>query len=388
MKRKDCDKPKELTRPLRRSARDSCTGIVVAAVGMLLVLETVAVAGTVRVWPTAVVVSDSVTLADMSELRGFDPASEAALRDLVVADVIAPGAILTIDMSTVRDALTSASVNMANVTLSGSVKCSVSRPATLGGRAATNVGGTVTGAPTSLPESEPPSTVIETTGPTLRRSVIDFFNDELERYNGTAEVTFDRTQASVLELTGPAYSFRVRRMRGPVLGSVSIDVDVLSSGRVLQTVPLVVRIAMQRDIVVARHTINQDTIVRASDVKLVRHSFTRLDRLGVDRAVEVVGQRARRHIPAGSIIDADRLEPVPLVERGQLVTLESVSGSVTVVTAAKATKSGFLGDVITVRSSDKRRRVYEGVIVGPGKVRMGGSSVATSARIVLAGRGE
>lgn len=387
MRRKDCDISKALARSLRCSARNSCAGIVLAVVCTLLVLETVTVAGTVRVWPTAVVVSDSVTLADMSELRGFDPASEAALRDLVVADVIAPGAILTIDMSAVRDALTSAGVNMANVTLSGSVECSVSRPAKLRSRAATDRTGTVTDAPTPTPESEPPSTMVETIGPTLRSSVIDFFNDEFERYNGTAEVTFDRTQNSVLDLTGPEYSFRVRRMRGPVLGSVSIDVDVLSSGRVLQTVPLVVRIAMQRDIVVARHTINQDTIVRASDVKLVRHSFTRLDRLGVDRAVEVVGQRAKRHIPAGSIVEADRLEPVPLVERGQLVTLESVSGSVTVVTAAKATESGFLGDVITVRSSDKRRRVYEGVIVGPGKVRMGRSS-ATSARIAFAGRGE
>ena len=89
--------------------------------------------------------------------------------------------------------------------------------------------------------------------------------------------------------------------------------------------------------------------------------------------VRLLGQRAKRFITAGGMIDLTDVESVPLVVRGQLVTLESIAGGIQVVTSAKATKDGLLGETITVRASDNKRVEFDAVVVGVGRVRVGGA---------------
>ena len=206
---------------------------------------------------------------------------------------------------------------------------------------------------------------------TLRDAVREYFNGEFGRYGGTAEVIFDHTDEQVLDLSGPAYDFNVRRRGGPPLGLCSLEIDVLSNGRTIQTVPLVAQVTMQRRVVVARRSINQGAPVAPDDVEAVPMSFTRLDQLGLDDVTVAIWQRAKRFISAGSTIDVDVLEAVPLVLRGQLVTLSSTAGGVRIVTTVKVGADGMLGETIKVRSADDKRLEYDAVVIGPGEVRVG-----------------
>jgi flagella basal body P-ring formation protein FlgA len=263
---------------------------------------------------------------------------------------------------------------MAKVTLGGATRCAVTRPGVPAGAArssdstANRTDGGEDGTAADLPEGWGAGS---DTQHTLRQAVVDYFAAEFARYGGTPEVIFDRTSDQVLDLSGSQYEFRVRRRGGSPLGLTPLEVDVLSEGKTVQTVPLVVQVTMLRHAVSARRSINQGATVRPADVHLVAMSFTRLDKLGLEDTVMAVGQRAKRFIPGGTLLEPSMLEQVPLVQRGQLVQLVSAAGSVRVVTAAKATDDGLLGEVIRVRALDNKRIEYDATVTGVGQVRIG-----------------
>jgi flagella basal body P-ring formation protein FlgA len=146
----------------------------------------------------------------------------------------------------------------------------------------------------------------------------------------------------------------------------------------VQTVPLVVQVTLTRRVVVARRTINQGAAIASADVELTALSFTRVDELGLDDVAQAIGQRAKRVISAGTLVEVDMLEAVPLVLRGQLVTLTSLAGAIRVVTTAKAAEDGRRGDVMKVRSVDDKKVEFDAVVVGPGEVQLGTGNAAKS----------
>jgi flagella basal body P-ring formation protein FlgA len=222
----------------------------------------------------------------------------------------------------------------------------------------------------------------------LREAVEDYFGREFARYGGTAEVLFDRSDDHVLELTGPPLEFHIRREKSNPLGLCALEIDVIKDGKTAQQIPLVVRTALNRSVLTARRAMNQGAAIVAADVDLVPVTFTRLGDLGLDDAVLVLGQRAKRFIPAGTRIELEMLEPVPLVLRGQLITLISEVGGVRVVTTAKACANGLRGETIRVRSVDDNKIEFDAVVTGPGEARAAGGGdtvVESKPRLVMGG---
>jgi flagella basal body P-ring formation protein FlgA len=373
MRRKDCglsDFEHEHTArrcPVFRAALCIATAVVLAGATEVL-------AGSIRLTAEAVVVADDIRLDALCDLSGFDYPTERALAEVVVASAPQEGGSRHIHLDMVRSAVEASGFNMARVTIGGALACAVTRPGrpvapsvvaeeAFGGRASETLPSTT--APASQAEEvEEPKT-------TLREAVIDFLNQELVRYGGKADIIFGQTDPQILDLTGPPFEFVVERRPGPPLGTVHLEVSVLAEGNVVQRVPLTVNARMTRRVVVARGPINQEAVIRESDVTRAVLTFTRVDKIGVADPSAVVGQRAKRFIPAGSRIEPDHLEQVPLVVRGQLVTLVSSVGGIEVLTAAKAMAKGYLGDTIAVRDTNNRRRTFDAVIVGPGKLRVG-----------------
>jgi flagella basal body P-ring formation protein FlgA len=214
---------------------------------------------------------------------------------------------------------------------------------------------------------------------------MDFFSQELGRYQAKAEVLFDRQSDAILDLAGPTYEFRVRRRSGPLVGLVSVEVDVLSNGAVVQTVPLVARVSLVRRAVVARRTINQGATVASGDVAVVDHRYASMDQLALHDGGDVIGQRAKRLIPAGQSIGGEMLEAVPLVLRGQLVSVHSTVGGIRVVTSGKALEDGLRGEPVRVRSSGNERAEFDAVVNSPGvvEVRLGEKAAAEDLRETL-----
>ncbi len=331
-----------------------------------------AFAGSVRLWPSAVAIRDTIPLSDLCELTGFDPETERTLAELVVSNAPPPGGSRVIHLDMIRSLLSASGTNMASVTLGGATRCDVTRPSNT---MPTSVPPEASGAATAgrlHNTTEIPATESALSKPgTLKQVVTDYFNGEFARYGGTADIIFDHTAQQFLDLSGPTYQFTVRRKDAMPLGLIQLEIEVLTGGRMVQTVPMVVQVSMIRNVLVARRSINQGATVQAQDVKRVSLSFTRLDKLGMNDVARALGMRAKRFISAGSLIDTGMFESVPLVTRGQLVTLTSVNGAVRVVTSAKALGDGLLGETITVRAAENRRLELDAVVVGRGSVQIG-----------------
>ncbi|MCH7808334.1 MAG: flagellar basal body P-ring formation protein FlgA [Planctomycetes bacterium] len=316
------------------------------------------------------------------------------MRALTVAEAPARGGSRVIHIDMIRSAVAAAGTNMATVRLGGATRCAVTRPADPViqlARATSQSSGTAprTPEPTArngrgLAHSHAGKIAGSSHNTTLRQAVVDYFNAEFARYGGKAEVLFDHTSQQVLDLRGPTYEFVIRRRNGSPLGLTSIEAEVLSGGLVVQTVPLVAQVTMVRSVVTARRSINAGATIRASDVDLIRMSFTRFDKLGLDDTALAVGQRARRFMPAGTFIAPSMLEAVPLVVRGQLVTMTAQAGGIRVVTTGKAASSGLLGERITVRAANNRRVEFDGIVTGPGEVLIT-TGIGTSTRLAMGG---
>ncbi len=332
-------------------------------------------AASVRVWATAVVVNDDIHLSDVCELRGFGSELELALRQTNVMPAPQPGASLKVHQSVIRDALRAGGANLAQVTVSGAVRCEVTRPAHHVPEGSTPKPKKPVGLRSRSPIGS--GTMSQDTADratpkvTLQAAVVDFMNKELQRYRGRADVTFDRSARPMLELSSPQYTFRVHRSGASLLGLVAVEVDVISQGSVVQVVPLVVQVSMARDVVVARRSINQGATIGIGDIETTELRFGRVEQIGLLDAAQIVGQRAKRFISSGSMIELSDVESVPIIVRGQLITLVSVAGGVQVVTTAKAAEDGLFGDTIKVRAADNRRVEFDAVVIGAGRARVG-----------------
>jgi flagella basal body P-ring formation protein FlgA len=387
MGRKDCENAGctsarsggtgSLRPPLRRRAP-----WMLAGASVVLWAHSAGVRGeSLRLWSSAVVVDDSIRVEDVCELRGLDSQTERRLAQLVVGEAPAAGGSRIIHLELIRSVLAANEVNLARLTLSGATQCAVSRPSQPSptpGSAASRSSTSSASSNRRKAEGDHKATSDASesaNGKTLRQAVIEHFNAEFARYGGTAEIIFDRTSEQVLDLSGPAYEFKVRRKGNSPLGLCPLEVEVLSQGRSVQTVPLVVQVTLTRRVVIARRTINQGAAIAAADVELTALSFTRVDELGLDDVAQTVGQRAKRVISAGSLVETEMLEAVPLVLRGQLVTMTSLAGAIRVVTTGKAGDDGRRGEVIRVRAADDRKVEFDAVVVGPGEVQLGAGTV-------------
>jgi len=347
-------------------------------------------AGSLRLWREAVVVGDVVRVEDVCDLRSFDDVRRREIAEIEVAEAPPMGGRRFIHIDLLRSALRDAGVNTADVTLGGFLECTVSRPAHLAVQASPENRGSAKRRTRSLGRSgvdgPGPSSADGHSTQTLRDAVSAFFNRSLARFDGKAVLTFDRTSQSSLDLSGPEFSFDIRKTRGGDLGLVSVKVQVLRDGEVVQEVPMVVRVRMNRRVLIARRAINLGAVISESDLRLMQMTFDRVDRAGAVDLRRVVGQRARSFVPMGAVLRMEDIEPVALVSRGDLVDLFARTGAVEIRTSARAMGGGGLGDLIRVRDLNHKRQEFDAVIVGPGRVRIGGRrSGVPYARVVDGG---
>ena len=392
MTRKDCDNsnhPRLFRRGLRSTSRVLVAGIVTAVV---MGASTRAQAGSVHLWPSAVVVHNTVRLTDLCELRGFSKQTEKKLSGLTVTSAPPPGGRRIVHMTMIREALAAAGVNLAVTTLRGATRCTVSRPSTASA-ARTEVRGslanygvrgsladyagpaskrTYAGAERGSDEAAPNRGEVNRAAYTLRKHVVDWLGARLARYGGRVEVEFGKGVTGALDLTSPPYEFSLRRKGRTELGLVRLEADITVEGKVRQSIDVICNVSFFAPVIVGRRPISRDMTIREADVEVVEMKFTSLDRLSIADTSMVVGRRARRFIPVGDVIRGRDLETIPLVTRNQLVRLVAAVGGVRVETAGKALAAGGLGDVITIRSLDDRRREFEAVITGPGEASVGG----------------
>jgi flagella basal body P-ring formation protein FlgA len=194
-------------------------------------------------------------------------------------------------------------------------------------------------------------------------------------YGEGAEVLMEAVKASGagtfpwnrIEMDPPRFEFSgvivaPKKLR-PGTPSVTLRVRESSGGVTAR----VVRLVWYAPMVHVVRDLRRGESLSASDVALRVAPYRRSMGEVFASSMEVVGKRVRRSLRAGDVISGRDVEVVPLVDRGDPVTIFSRSGAVTATLKGVALEAGGPGDRIMVRATRYREDVLA-VIQGPGRV--------------------
>lgn len=354
-----------------------------AALAALAVASGLARAGEIRVWPTATVSGDSVQLAEIAELRGFDEATTQRLGQIKVYGAPPLGGELLVRADDVRTALTEAEENLSSITLLGSSRCKVSKPIPPRERRERAVQPKPTRkivktprpvqAPQSaappLAASTPPAAPRESLEAAIRQYVLASFPQN----DAKLEIRFSPAKEVELKMSGTNVKFEVRSRDEKKLGLRSFEVVVHRAGEEDRTIPIIGEVTLVKEVVVARRAINRGETIEGRVLKLEERRFTDVAAIGLTDLAAAIGQQCRSFVRPGEMISADSIEQRPVVVRGQPVTIWMRQGTLAIRTTGKAQQAGALGDRIEVLRDGSRRKkdLIEAIVTGPATVSMG-----------------
>jgi flagellar basal body P-ring formation protein FlgA len=122
-----------------------------------------------------------------------------------------------------------------------------------------------------------------------------------------------------------------------------------------------VRISSRDRVLVATHALARDAVLGAGDYSYVERDLEQIPQGYVTDATQLEGMRLRRPVAGGAVITPSMLAAVPLIARGQQVTLEAGGDSLHIRMAGEALGEAALGQRVRVRNLSSER-VVEGVV--------------------------
>ena len=138
------------------------------------------------------------------------------------------------------------------------------------------------------------------------------------------------------------------------------------------------RVRITAVVLVTRRAVRRNETLTQADVSSEKRELGGVRGEPIREAAELLGRRAARPVPAGTVITLDWLEPAPAVRRSEVVTAMARVGGVSASTRVIALRDGRVGEVVSVRSQAEgsesasapkyRSNEFEARVVGPGRV--------------------
>ncbi len=157
---------------------------------------------------------------------------------------------------------------------------------------------------------------------------------EVERYvEGELKESGDQWQVKRVVLTGdprlPAGPLHLSLSRGrgvALAGTVVLHLQVEAAGGVVRHLRVNATIDRRRPVWVAAHDLRRGTVVEADSLRQEYLPWGTMARDSVVRLADAVGMQLSRSVRAGDVVRASQLKPVPVVRRGDRVTLVAHRG--------------------------------------------------------------
>lgn len=111
-------------------------------------------------------------------------------------------------------------------------------------------------------------------------------------------------------------------------------------------------------------------LIREADLNWLEMPQARLARNAVTDASHLIGMAAKRTISAGKPISQNDVRRPKAISKGENVMMVLSTSTMRLTTKGKALEAGSVGDSIRI-SNSQTDTVVEGVITGPGQVRVG-----------------
>ncbi len=110
-------------------------------------------------------------------------------------------------------------------------------------------------------------------------------------------------------------------------------------------------------------------VIRETDLQWIETPERRLSENTIIDPARIVGMAAKRSIPANRPVSQNDLQSPRVVAKGEIVTMVLSTPIMRLTAKGKAMQHGSIGDTIRI-SNTQTNVVIDGVITGPGKVRV------------------
>ena len=145
-------------------------------------------------------------------------------------------------------------------------------------------------------------------------------------------------------------------------GNIQISVGIRINDQTFLTIPVVARLRVFQEVVVAKRKIYRNEAISADDVWIRKKEITRLNQNAIHDIEDVLNKRATRVIPANKILTENVVDDPYLIRRGDVVSILIENEYLEIKTIGKAEQSGRSGDVIRV-SNSRSKKVLFGTVV-------------------------
>jgi flagella basal body P-ring formation protein FlgA len=314
-----------------------------AALAALCAATSTASAALIDLKDSAPVSTPLVRLGDVAIIRD---ASDAVVERLAAVTLFpAPplGRSKTVEFDTIRTRLTSQGFNLSDLEFSGSSVVTVS--------------GVRPGDDSAQGHSAAADLAQKRAEEVVVGAVRQYLHEKAPAL-GNVEIELKLTPRQV-SLLSAALSARVDISGGtePWTGEQTLRAGFYDRQGQRTEFQVVCRVRPLPNVLVPTATLPKGHVVRPDDVTWKQQPVTASAVACLDRTELVVGQETRRTLRAGEPISAVDIRSVPLVRRGDIVTVVARSRGIVVRTDARSLGDGGLGQPIKLVSLDGRREL-------------------------------
>ena len=285
-----------------------------------------------------------VQLGHVAQIHDSDEKVVARLAAVTLFPAPGPGRTKAVDFETIRGRLVSQGISLSDIEFSGSSQVTVS----------------------SVRAAEPEAAMPENTNTDLsRRRAEELMTKAIRQLlqnqapalgNVQVELQLSPKQIGLINSSG---STRIELFGGndPWVGHQDFRAAFFDRQGRRQEYEVTAVIRPLPQVIVASSNLPKGHVVRAEDVKYQQQPLATVESPLCDHEELVIGQETKRRLRAGEPIAVRDVRGIPLVRRGDIVTVVARGGGIVVRTDAKATMDGGLGQEIRLNSLDGRREL-------------------------------
>jgi len=154
----------------------------------------------------------------------------------------------------------------------------------------------------------------------------------------------------------------IKQADGKLMGYVSLTAVIRVDGKIERRVLLSGWIDRFEKVVTVAHRLQRHTILTRGDLRLKRMNISRLPANVIKSIEAVVGKRVRHTLKADTPLLANVVEELPVIEKGDRVTIVAESPTLLVTTPGIAQGGGSAGDQIRVKNCMSNKEILGRIV--------------------------
>jgi flagella basal body P-ring formation protein FlgA len=150
---------------------------------------------------------------------------------------------------------------------------------------------------------------------------------------------------------------------GRMLGNVSLEMVVLHQGQPLKRLKVNGKVRLERQVVCAVRPLKPQEVLSPGDIQVARREVTDLNDNDFFTSTEqVIGRTLARPLGPQEILTSRHLSNLPVIKRGEEVTVLLEHEGLEIATKGVAREEGYLGKIIRLLNP-KSKKEFQGMVV-------------------------